>query len=206
MQYHARGAHVTKLNPAWVWPPSAVEEEAPPEPELPQMPDGVIAFWPEDKATTSFGWPIASGEDAVGQTFTPMESYPVHSAQFSLKKTNVPTGDLVAELHYVMANTPATGSVPYAVSAPVPVDSIGDTPALYEFLFPEGSELIRGTNNAIVLALYGTHDSANAIGFSQTQGPTAKHPGRTVRRMLDGSWVSNALMDTVFYLYHSPPP
>jgi hypothetical protein len=62
-QIHAKGAHVSKLNPAWVWPPSAREDEG-------EGPPPVEAEWElifeEDfeGAGIPAGWAISDGATA----------------------------------------------------------------------------------------------------------------------------------------------
>lgn len=192
---HVRGAYGVKLNPAWVWPPSAAAESEPPiEPPI----EGVlIDSVPLENSDLSLT--LSKNQDIVGQYIKASGNQILHSVKFLLARGIGVTGTLTAVL--IEGGGDGFPLIPLntlAESDPVEVESLSDNDTLHEFVFPDDFQLVADAEYLIGLCFVGSPIGQVSISADSSNA----HFGTAVTRN-DASW-SQQTSDIIFYLYAKP--
>jgi hypothetical protein len=208
---HARGGHVTLLNPAWDFVNRGKDDET--------VEDGLlIESWPVENQNDINSYGIQPFGTTRGgyQAFTAVTSGKAKSAKVSLRNelsNNV--GNIVVSLHAMASSFPGAGPVfpPLAISDPVDVTTISTAAngALHKFTFSGANQidLIAGNNYAISVTKddRGAFEGEVSIGY-KFGGPASGHAGNGGYVTVT-SWGPDSLCDMIFYLYGDaivPPP
>lgn len=123
------------------------------------------------------------------------------SAQFYLKKTGSPTGNITAKVYASSGGgAPIPTGAALATSDNVAIAGVGTSPALFEFTFSTPATLTSGTQYFVTVE-YPSGDASNylQVGYDSS-APT--HAG--IYAEFFGVWSSTGAKDLAFYAFHSP--
>jgi hypothetical protein len=138
-----------------------------------------------------------------GQSFTPSFSGVIDSAQFYLKKTGSPSGEVVSRLYAMSTALGGDNDIP-AINFPVissskvPTSSITTSYQLISFDFTANGQIpiIKGFNYVVSLE-YALGDASNLITVG-TDNTAPTHTGNQVT--FTASWAAST-SDVCFYVY-----
>jgi hypothetical protein len=132
--------------------------------------------------------------NAVAQSFDG-DGNVLSRVRFYLKKTNSPTGNVVAKLYAASGGVPTGGAL--ATSNNVPTSDVTGTYALVDFEFEDEITLTSGTNNLCIAVEYTAGDGSNYV----TVGVDNSSPGHGgTGSLYTTSWASQT-WDACFYVY-----
>jgi phage minor structural protein len=148
-------------------------------------------------------WLDTLGTEGVGQSFTGTGIY-LHSCKFYINKTGLPATFAYAKIYahkgtYGTNGTPV--SIALAISDPLPVEDLAETPALVLFTFSGANRiwLENGTKYVLTIEYYGANGSNYIEVWNDESSPT--HGGNFCYKIYGDSWASDFSEDLIFYLY-----